>query len=289
MTDPSGGFYSAEDADSVPPEQSGGARAHTRSEGAFYIWPLDEVREVLGDDSASFERRFGLLPDGNAPFDPQNEFVGKNLLYTARGIAEIASELAAGAGSRRRYADAGAGRAVRARARASASPSGRQGPDGVEWLDDWRLRASGSRARWWGGAWSGHRLETQERGTWSPLDAAARFLHDTMWDGAQQLLQRRFRAGDAAIDGYAEDYACLIFGLLELFQADARPDMARMGARTSASAGRAVLGCRGWRMVQHDRARSVGADAPEGGLRRRGAVGQRRWSLELDGPRSPDG
>ncbi len=57
----------------------------------------------------------------------------------------------------------------------------------------------------------------------SPLDAAARFLHDTMWDGGQKLLKRRFRAGDAAIDGYAEDYACLIFGLLELFQADARP------------------------------------------------------------------
>ena len=36
-------------------------------------------------------------------------------------------------------------------------------------------------------------------------------------------LLRRYRDGHAEIDGYAEDYAYLIFGLLELFQADADP------------------------------------------------------------------
>ena len=34
---------------------------------------------------------------------------------------------------------------------------------------------------------------------------------------------RRWREGDASIDGYAEDYASLIWGLLELFQADGDP------------------------------------------------------------------
>ena len=38
----------------------------------------------------------------------------------------------------------------------------------------------------------------------------------------RQLL-RSYRNGNAAIDAYAEDYACLIFGLLELFQADPDP------------------------------------------------------------------
>ena len=33
-----------------------------------------------------------------------------------------------------------------------------------------------------------------------------------MWDPARQVLKRRYREGDAAIDGYAEDYAYLIFG-----------------------------------------------------------------------------
>ena len=44
-----------------------------------------------------------------------------------------------------------------------------------------------------------------------------------MWDAERQVLLRRYRDGDAAIDGYAEDYACVIFGLLELFQADGDP------------------------------------------------------------------
>lgn len=45
-----------------------------------------------------------------------------------------------------------------------------------------------------------------------------------MWDPAAGRLLRRFRDGEAAIDAYAEDYACLIFGVLELFQADGDPD-----------------------------------------------------------------
>jgi uncharacterized protein YyaL (SSP411 family) len=51
--------------------------------------------------------------------------------------------------------------------------------------------------------------------------AAADFIRTTMWrDGT---LLRRYRGGQAAIEGYAEDYAYLTFGVLELFQADADP------------------------------------------------------------------
>jgi uncharacterized protein YyaL (SSP411 family) len=57
------------------------------------------------------------------------------------------------------------------------------------------------------------------------LDAARRaasFLFDTMWRPESRTLLRRYRDGRAEIEGYAEDYAYLIFGLLELFQADPR-------------------------------------------------------------------
>ena len=44
-----------------------------------------------------------------------------------------------------------------------------------------------------------------------------------MWNEDTRTLLRRYRAGHAEIEGYAEDYAFLIFGLLELFQADPDP------------------------------------------------------------------
>jgi uncharacterized protein YyaL (SSP411 family) len=53
---------------------------------------------------------------------------------------------------------------------------------------------------------------------------AAEFIRSRMWLPQTATLLRSFRGGDAAIEGYAEDYAFLVFGLLELFQADPNPD-----------------------------------------------------------------
>jgi uncharacterized protein YyaL (SSP411 family) len=52
---------------------------------------------------------------------------------------------------------------------------------------------------------------------------AATFLRERMWNPSSFTLLRRYRGGHADIDAYAEDYAYLIYGLLELFQADADP------------------------------------------------------------------
>jgi hypothetical protein len=52
---------------------------------------------------------------------------------------------------------------------------------------------------------------------------AARFLRDRLWDAPRGVLLRRFRDGHADIDAYGEDYAFLVWGLLELFQAGGDP------------------------------------------------------------------
>jgi hypothetical protein len=52
---------------------------------------------------------------------------------------------------------------------------------------------------------------------------AARFIRESLWQPSTRTLLRRYRQGEAGIEAYAEDYAYLIFGLLELFQADGDP------------------------------------------------------------------
>jgi uncharacterized protein YyaL (SSP411 family) len=212
LSDPEGGFYSAEDADSVPPEHVGAPPAPAfaeasagkhKSEGAFYIWTLDEIREALGDDSRAFELRYGVLPDGNAPFDPQNEFTGRNLLYTARGIGEIAQQLD---DEPQRVAAA----LERGRVRLFERRASRPRPH----LDDKVLTA-------WNGLMIGAFARAARVTGDARYDAQARraatFFRSKMWDSGRRVLLRRYRQGHAAIDGYAEDYAYVIFGVLELF------------------------------------------------------------------------
>jgi uncharacterized protein YyaL (SSP411 family) len=209
MTGPEGGFHSAEDADSVPPEQAQDPRPH-KSEGAFYIWSEAEIDRLLGDDAAVAKRRFGIEPGGNAPQDPQGEFTGKNLLYVAQSIEDISAR--AGASADEVIAALG-----RIRQQLFAARASRPRPH----LDDKILTA-------WNGlmiaafARAARVLVARESAP-SYLAAARRaaaFIRATLWKPDEGRLLRRYRDGEAAIDGYAEDYAYLIWGLLELFQAD---------------------------------------------------------------------
>lgn len=87
MTGKEGGFYSAEDADSL--EDAGG---HLK-EGAFYVFSQSEIEEALGKErGAVFNYCYGVLPQGNAAFDPHGEFKGKNILYRAHSIEDAAGE-----------------------------------------------------------------------------------------------------------------------------------------------------------------------------------------------------
>ena len=87
MTHPEGGFYSAEDADSVIDP----AHPHEKGEGAFYVWTSKELRELLGERLFQiFVYRYGVEPDGNVHEDPHGEFTGKNILYVHHTLAETA-------------------------------------------------------------------------------------------------------------------------------------------------------------------------------------------------------
>ena len=85
MRDSAGGFYSAEDADSVP------AEGPPKKEGAFYVWSDAEIALLLETDADIIRQRFGIEPNGNAPSDPHGEFVGRNILYIDQSVEAIAA------------------------------------------------------------------------------------------------------------------------------------------------------------------------------------------------------
>ena len=216
LTDPGGGFYSAEDADSVPPEhpplvEAGLQTGLHKMEGAFYIWPDDEIGDLLGADADMFRLRYGILPGGNAPFDPQNEFTGKNLLYTAVTVDQVAAQTGKPVEEVARALQRGRLALFEARAR-------RPRPH----LDDKVLTA-------WNGLMIAAfaracRVLPRQPDFLAAARGAAAFIRDNLWNASTGTLLRRYRAGAAGVDAYAEDYAYLVFGLLELFQSDGDPE-----------------------------------------------------------------
>jgi len=77
MHHPAGGFYSTQDADSLPAPDT-----HETEEGAFFVWTPAEVREILGSDAMIFVQLFDITEQGN--------FEGKNILHVARTPADVA-------------------------------------------------------------------------------------------------------------------------------------------------------------------------------------------------------
>ncbi len=191
LASPEGAFYSAEDADSEG------------EEGRFYVWQLAEVRELLGtEDAALAARVFGLKEDGNWP-----EGRG-NILCLERGFASAASE----AGLAQGDFD---GRYESIRRRMLSHRAGRVRPgldDKV--LCDWNGLMIAALAR------AGAVLEDETYT--AAARRCARFLLERLRDAEGRLLHS-YRGGKAAVRAHLDDYAFLIWGLIELHQADFDP------------------------------------------------------------------
>lgn len=195
MRAPGGGFYSAEDADSLPHDEPRGRKA----EGAFYLWRKSEIEEILGKEAERFCARYGVVEGSNALADPHGEFEGKCVLYD-KDPGAMAEEAAR-----------------RARAGLFAARASRPRPS----LDDkiltsWNGLAIAGLARAYGATGNETYRELAE--------GAAGFVRRELSSPDGKTLWRRWRDGERAVPGMADDYANMAYGMLALYEASFRPE-----------------------------------------------------------------
>ena len=201
MTGAGGGFFSAEDADSPRPENP-----EESGEGAFYVWSKKEILGVLGDEAGDlFCYYYGVEEAGNAPFDPQNEFTGKNILYVAQSLAETSRKFGKSEDAARLILERSRKQLFDVRAR-------RPRPH----LDDKILTA-------WNGLMIGalaHASQVLDEPRYlQAAQRSAEFIFEHLYDPNSRTLRRRYREGEAKYEAHLDDYAFLTQGLLDLYEA----------------------------------------------------------------------
>ena len=213
LTDPAtGGFLSAEDADSLPKADS-----PERVEGAFYVWTQADVDRVLGpDDAPLFEWYYGVEKNGNVPTqsDARGELRGENVLDSTGRTPEE------GAAKFKRPVEQVNASLARSRAKLLAARANRPRPR----RDDKIITS------WNGLAISAFARAYQVLGDPAYLDAASKaagFLQASLYDPKTGQLTRSYRQGASTTAGFADDYAFLIRGLFDLYEADFQPDHLR--------------------------------------------------------------
>ncbi len=175
MTSPEGGFYCAEDADSEGVE------------GKFYLWTLDEVKEILGDEEGrTLALYYDITNKGNFEGKSIPNLINNNLPY--ENINEV---------------------------KASRDKLFKHRENRIHPYKDDKILTS------WNGlmiaamAIAG-RLLKSERFTNAAKKAAA-FINEKLVREDGRLLAR-YRDGESNFPAYAEDYAFLTLGLIELYE-----------------------------------------------------------------------
>ena len=183
MTDPSGGFYSAEDADSEG------------EEGRFYVWSLEETKSILGaEEAAVFNDYYDVTHGGN--------WEGKSILNHRRDLNGFAKELGISTEELSERLDGCRSRLFQAREK-------RERP----LLDD-KVLAS------WNGlmltAFAEASAVLNLDGFLETARKNAQFIVDEMV--IDDRMNRTWKDGRAKLLGYLDDYAHVIEGLITLYE-----------------------------------------------------------------------
>lgn len=206
-----GGFYSSEDADSF--YRKGDAE---KREGAFYVWTSREVDTILGNPAAEICTAFwGISSHGNVSpeNDVHDEFINQNVLSIVSTPKNLATQFGMSEQEVVRIIKESRNKLRAHRDTERVRPA----------LDDkivvgWNGIAIGALART-SAAISKFDPERAARYIVS-AKKAGEFIKNSMYNPRQMTLKRVWRDGVAGDTGaFADDYAFLIEGLLDLYEA----------------------------------------------------------------------
>jgi uncharacterized protein YyaL (SSP411 family) len=197
MVSPEGGFYSAEDADSEG------------MEGKFYAWTEDDIRENLaGEDADLAVRLFNIAKPGNFEDEATHRKTGANILHLKKPLSEFTDDLGISEADLNR-------RFQTMRQKLFSIREKRIHPhkdDKI--LTDWNGLMIAALAK-------GSQI-FEESGYSQAAKKTADFILDRMRAPEGGLLHR-YRNDEAAISGHLDDYAFMIWGLIELYEATFEP------------------------------------------------------------------
>ena len=192
MTAAGGAFYSGIDAESE------------QEEGKFYVWPYDEVLATLGQQQGNlFAAAYGLDQQGNYVEQTTGKRAGTNVVYLPEPLAQLAR--GRDLDPARLKSDLDAMREKLLAVRAERIPP--RTDDKI--LSGWNGLMIGSLA------YAGQQLKEPQLTT--AATNAAQFVLAKMTEDGRLL--RTYRAGQAKIPAYLNDYAFLANGLLDLYEA----------------------------------------------------------------------
>jgi len=199
MSSPEGGFYSAEDADSLNPDNP-----NEKQEGAYYLWKYEQIISILGKEYGEiFNYHYGIVPKGNISSLFPKEFEMKNILYIAHDLEDTARHFKKPLEKIRKIIVSSKEKLLKVR-------SQRKKP----FLDDKIL------VNWNGLMISAFAMGSKILGEdryCEVAEKAAAFILSNLLQKSGRLFHR-YRDGEAAIDGNIEDYAFFSLGLFDLYE-----------------------------------------------------------------------
>ncbi|CAG8948704.1 hypothetical protein HYFRA_00001825 [Hymenoscyphus fraxineus] len=210
LSHPEGGFYSSEDADSYYKKGDSEKR-----EGAFYVWTKREFENILGPQAEPIlSAFFNVRGHGNvsAENDTHDEFLDQNVLTIANTPSTLASTYGMKEQEVVKIIKDGKTALLAHREKERVKPD----------LDDkiivsWNGIAIGALART-AAVIKGFDPEKSGKYLASSLKAAT-FIKEKLYDESTKTLYRVWREGRGDTAGFADDYAFLIDGLIDLYEA----------------------------------------------------------------------